>query len=1020
MAESECQKTESSNVKDSDVRSRFYNYLTSLNNSEITQYLNFNYYTTGEFENLCKDTTRNVALSIFHLNIRSLNRNNEELFQLLQSMNFEFDIIVLSEIWSCNVDLYSQLFEGYTFYYDLPVTGYVGGIGIFVKNVLKQNQLNNVKIPSTADCKLENIWLEISKGGQKYVIGGIYRHPGQDIDKFTDSIEKIFLQLKKLKLPCLIAGDINIDLAKYDTHNPTSNYLENLLLYDITPTVVMPTRFTDQSATIIDHIYYLPGHRHSIGADLNIQSGNFWSDLTDHLPNFCLITSNNIKHCREENPLIRIYSATNVDKFRQTIKNTDWVDVLNCSDANTAYTNFENKIVAAFNDSFRLVRLSRKRYKDKKWITAGLLASSHTKNRLYKKWHKTRCALDEEKYKSYRKLFKRVANAAESSYYKDQFDTRTNTMKQLWSNLNRMFCLKKSKSKTVISNLRLDNKTVSNTEEICNGLNEFYCNIGTKLANSIPKSQCADFTKYCPTPYLNSMFCNPVAPNEIHNIIMTFKNKKSPGYDNIGSTILKEICPEIINVLTYIFNLSFVTGVVPDSLKLAKVIPVYKKGDRNEPGNYRPISLLSIFEKILEKLMSYRLLNYLNRNKILYEFQFGFRKHHSTILALIEVIDNIYQQLDKNEYVMGIFFDLQKAFDTVNHDILLYKLYNYGIRGVVYQWFKCYLNNRRQFTSLGDIVSNVGYIITGVPQGSVLGPLLFLIYINDISNAIPGTKIKLFADDTNLFLCDRNLDDLYHKASLSLEQLSKWFIANKLSLNVDKTFYSIFGAKFTDLHNRQLKVNGSCIRFVESCKYLGVIIDLNLHWHEHIDFVYKKIIRFTSIFYKIRTKLNPEILRLLYFAFVFPHLLYGIEIYGNTFHSHLNKLIKLNNKLLRILQNKPRNTHNTELYKQYNTLPLPSLHNYQLLLLVHKCIHHLDKIPAVFKSYFTHNSSVHQYDTRTKSNLFISSIHTTFGKRALMHKCSVLWNQLPEKLKITQSTSVFKSQIKYYLIETTA
>jgi len=195
---------------------------------------------------------------------------------------------------------------------------------------------------------------------------------------------------------------------------------------------------------------------------------------------------------------------------------------------------------------------------------------------------------------------------------------------------------------------------------------------------------------------------------------MNLKNK-SPGVDNIGPKILKEISSEIVPALTYIFNLSFSAGLVPESLKLAKVIPVFKKGDQTEPGNYRPISLLTIIDKILEKLMCTRLCEFLQKYKILYEFQFGFRKHHFTVLALLEAIDKIYQYIDKHEFVVGIYLNLQKAFDTVNHDILLYKLQNYGIRGVIHQWFGSYLSNRKQFTCIGDTCSHTGRITVGVP-----------------------------------------------------------------------------------------------------------------------------------------------------------------------------------------------------------------------------------------------------------------------------------------------------------------
>ena len=227
-----------------------------------------------------------------------------------------------------------------------------------------------------------------------------------------------------------------------------------------------------------------------------------------------------------------------------------------------------------------------------------------------------------------------------------------------------------------------------------------------------------------------------------------------------------------------------------------------------------------------------------------------------------------------------------------------------------------------------------------IPQGSVLGPLLFILYINDICNAIPGINVKLFADDTNLFLSGKNLVHLYSKANASLEQLFKWSVVNRLSLNIDKTCYSLFGVKSLGNINLKLKINDKKIQMVESCKYLGIFIDRSLSCKEHIDYLYKKLIKFTSTFYKIRTRLNNEVLKLLYFAFVYPHLLYGIEIYGNTNHCHLSKLEKLNNKIFRILQNRSIRTNNIELYKHYDTLPLPLLHNYQILLFLQRFYHH--------------------------------------------------------------------------------
>jgi len=995
-------------------KKEFYDKLIELSKCDILRDLQFDYRSTDEFNKFSSNLRNSMELTLIHLNIRSLNKNCMELYNFLQLINLDFDLIVLSEIWSCNVSMYHTLFAGYTFYYDLPMSSNVGGVGIYVKNTLNHGLLDNLNIASAPDCMIENVWLDISKNSKRYIIGGIYRHPGQNVEIFTDLFERQLDKLNKMKLPCLIAGDINIDLMKYGTHHVTNNHVENLLLHNFYPTVIMPTRIAEKSATLIDHVYFSPGSR---PCKSDIQSGNLWCDITDHLPNyFVLMNTNSTQKKTEQRPFVRLYSANNIQKFKDQISNIDWDQIYLDTDTNTAYAKFEQEISKCFNHCFPIVRLSRKHARDKKWMTAGLAVSSKTKNKLYRKWLKSQSPHDELKYKNFRKIFKQVTAAAEASYYSEQFDTRTNSAKQLWLNLNSVFSYKKPKSRAAIPSLDIGGRLVSNTKDICNGLNEFYCSVGDKLVQSLEKCTPTEFMKYCPQPNASSMFCKPVDPGEIQKIIMRFKSNKSSGADNIGPKVLKEICTEICCPLAHICNLSFGTGVVPDSLKLAKVIPVYKKGDKSQPGNYRPISLLSVFDKVLEKLMCQRLCDFLQLHNILYEFQFGFRKHHSTVLAIMEVIDNIYQHLDAREFTLGVYLDLQKAFDTVNHEILLYKLSNYGIRGVVLKWFKNYLSGRKQFTSVAGVHSEIGTINTGVPQGSVLGPLLFLLYVNDISNAVPGAKIKLFADDTNLFLHDRNLSDLYCKANSSLEQLHKWFTANKLSLSIGKTYYSVFGAREKDLKGLDLKINDKNIVQVESCKYLGIYIDSKLSWQQHIDFVYKKIMKFTSIFYKIRTKINSELLKTLYFAFVYPHILYGIEIYGNTYHTYLSKLEILNNKILRIVQKKPKRTHTIDLYKFYGTLPLSLLHNYQILLLLHKFVHHPNKLPSVFQSYFMQNQSIHHYDTREKCHMHLVAPHTTYGKRLIKYKGSQFWNDLPETLKSIQSVDAFKTGLRDYLL----
>jgi len=225
---------------------------------------------------------------------------------------------------------------------------------------------------------------------------------------------------------------------------------------------------------------------------------------------------------------------------------------------------------------------------------------------------------------------------------------------------------------------------------------------------------------------------------------------------------------------------------------------------------------------------------------------------------------------------------------------------------------------------------------------------------------------------------------------------------------------SVFGTQ--ESKDLELKINGRLITRVQNCKYLGTYINSSLSWKDHIEYVHKKLVKFTSISYKLRSKLNHDILKTLYFAFVYPHLLYSIEIYGNTYHSYLSKLEVLNNKILRILQNAATRTRTIDLYKDYNTLPLHLLHNYQLLLLVDKFVHHVDQLPSVFKEYFIQNKLIYDYDTRENYNMHIIAPYTLYGKRLVKYKASQLWNSLPENLKLLQSTSTFKSDLKNYLL----
>ena len=295
--------------------------------------------------------------------------------------------------------------------------------------------------------------------------------------------------------------------------------------------------------------------------------------------------------------------------------------------------------------------------------------------------------------------------------------------------------------------------------------------------------------------------------------------------------------------------------------------------------------------------------------------------------------------------------------------------------------------------------------------------MLFLIYINDIGNSLEENVLKLFADDTNLFLFDRDVLKLESKANYCLKKLELWFLANKLSLNIEKTCYTIFTSSKKKNHNISLNllINNQRIAKVTSCKYLGVIIDDSLKWEEHINYIYKKLIKFTGIFFKVRDVLPKACLSKLYYAFVHPHIMYGIEVYANSSKTALDKLCKLNNKLLRIFLNKKMSSPINTLYETLNTLPIPVLHELQLLLLVHKCTHHSHLMPNIFKNYFVLNKTIHNYNTRKLADLHVCHAKSNFGHRSTMYRGSKFWNNLPAHLKIKSSISVFKKNIKKHL-----
>jgi hypothetical protein len=849
------------------------------------------YYTTDEYCHITKPDD-STDLTLLHHNIRSLDLHFGDLIALISSLGGNFDFITLSEIGNCRLEnRESDLKDhGYNFVYepppsDLPTAK--GGVGLIFKDNIELTEREDLKIQSkiiNPKCKngklnIENIWYETKFPHKKdnYIIGVIYKHPGcseECIDHFSQEIEKRLIQINKEKKKCIISGDLNIDGLKISKNSHVDSFFKTVLQQNFIPTITKPTRIHEDHTSIhislIDHILI---SAEVIKKDNEIVSGNIYSDITDHLPNFITIKSKK-KFEKSERPIIRIYGEKNMSKFKDLLARASWDEFYATQDENKALGIFYKIYDDAFNNAFPFKTLSRTRSKDKKWITSELKLLIHHKNRLYKKYTLHPSAKNKSIHSKLKNKLIMKLRIAEESYYKDLITSDNQNLYQLWNIFGKIMNPKKAKKKTTINKLIVNNKTIINDEEMANALNDHFCTIGEKLAKNFNHTN-NSHRNYLQNENKHTFLLFLTDEEEVLSEINKLDPKKSSGSDNLSPKIIKECKDIITGPFTHIINLSFLNAKVPEKLKIAKVIPLYKKKEKHNPENYRPISLLSTLNKIMEKLMYKRLITFLNKYKILYAYQFGFRQGHSTSLALIEIIDNILSDLEEGKLVAGIYIDLSKAFDTVDHEILLDKLNHYGIRGQALNWFQDYLSNRKQYSIVNGKHSELKNINYGVPQGSVLGPLLFLIYTNDIANCTKEeNKTRLFADDTGIFISRNTPSELKRSMISVLKDQFEWCHHNKLTINLTKTCFTIFKGKNKKVPEflNNIKINDVLIKKVPSANYLGVILDENLNWQDHIENLNKALIKTSNSFKIIKKRVHENNKIVLYNAYIYSKI----------------------------------------------------------------------------------------------------------------------------------------------------
>ena len=902
------------------------------------------------------------------------------------------DMLLLVETWLDEQEVNMYELKGYKALHSCRKKR-GGGAAIYIKNTIKISELDKT------DPQEDISGLSAVVGDNNLKVSLIYRPPSYDYDQCNLYLETLMGKYPKKHL---IIGDFNVNLL--DKHqNQVIEYKNTIVLngYQILNRIdeQNATRVTLNSKSVIDHVITDLGNVNNCKVTVHSNA------ISDH---------NKLEIVVEEPKKIH---KPKVKYETKAINHTKFVQIFRDRIGTIGVQTFQDLInfIADCKSECEYLKTIVCR-ENNMWVTNELLEMIKNRDKLYKK----KCEDPENiqlinEFKNIKNKVNNKIKALKNKYFREKWEETGQDSRKQWRFMNEL--VKPKLKENTIEALLVDNIEVTNPTDILNELNKHFTTIGKSIVNelncdieNIPLHLKANINFeeiHCD----NSIYTNPTSTIEINNVILDLKQNSSPGHDGVSVKDVLNLKEELVPILTDLTNNVLSTGVFPQELRLNKVTPIYKSGKKNIMGNYRPISIVSVFSKIVEKIIKKRILDFVDRFVGMDAFQYGFTEKSSTLSTTLDLINTVMTELDNNKIVVSVFIDLRKAFDVVSCDILLDKLYKMGIRGNMHSLIKSYLLGGQQYIKLNQLMSDKRKNEYGVPQGSVLGPLFYSLYVLSLRKAGLKARYYTFADDTALVYSAKDEHELETLVNADLKKYTNWLLCNKLKINTDKTKCMVFKQKNKIIYSPQIKIDGYTIEHVNEIKYLGLIIDNGLNWKEHITHIKNKIAPMISSVYRHRSYLSDKSKMNIYNAFFVPHLRYLLPVWGVCGKINFGKIQVTQNQVLKAIFNYDRLTHTALLYEELGVCQLSCLLKLEQSKIVYKIINKNQKSNTTIQF----NSDIHTHFTRQYDDIAQTTIRTNMGLLNPMYQAAQQYNGLPTEIKQIGQEKTFIKRLKMYL-----